>query len=293
MFYRRKILLALLEKFGGRQKRTDFQKLLFLYCQYTQKNYYDFFPYKYGSFSFLVSQDKSVLQKYGYLKKDEDFLLNKNRSTLNNLKGKDQKSLHSFYNIYRAIKGRNLIRHSYLKYPEYTTKSQMLNAILSSSEIDQVQNWWNSDESDLLSSIGYEGLTIDSYLKKLIFNNIKALVDVRRNPISMKYGFSKTRFKNYLEKAGIKYFHIPQLGIPSNLRQNLDNADDYKKLFNYYDSTVLPNKTDQINEIYSILQKYKRVALTCFEKEHQFCHRHRITHYFETNKKNQVTTSHI
>jgi hypothetical protein len=45
MFYRRKILLALLEAFGGSLKRTDCQKLLFLFCQRRGKNYYDFFPY--------------------------------------------------------------------------------------------------------------------------------------------------------------------------------------------------------------------------------------------------------
>jgi hypothetical protein len=53
MYYRRKILLALIEVFGGSLQSTDCEKLLFNFCQQTGKNHYDFFPYKYGPFSFL------------------------------------------------------------------------------------------------------------------------------------------------------------------------------------------------------------------------------------------------
>jgi uncharacterized protein (DUF488 family) len=38
MYYRRKILLALIEVFGGSLKSTDCEKLLFNYCQQTGKN---------------------------------------------------------------------------------------------------------------------------------------------------------------------------------------------------------------------------------------------------------------
>lgn len=51
MFYRQKLLLALIESNGHSIKRTDLQKLLFLFCQETGQNYYDFFPHKYGPFS--------------------------------------------------------------------------------------------------------------------------------------------------------------------------------------------------------------------------------------------------
>ena len=61
MYYRRKVLLALIETFDGALKKTDCQKLLFLFCQYTCKNHYDFSPHKFGSFSYLVYQDKQRL----------------------------------------------------------------------------------------------------------------------------------------------------------------------------------------------------------------------------------------
>lgn len=46
MCYRRKIILALIEVFGGSLPSTDCEKLLFTFCQQTCKNRYDFFPYK-------------------------------------------------------------------------------------------------------------------------------------------------------------------------------------------------------------------------------------------------------
>ncbi len=80
MFIRRKILLALLEACGGELKSTDMEKLLFAYCAESEINYYDFFPYKFGCFSFLSYQDKRVLTKQGFLADDNSFRL-KNRQT--------------------------------------------------------------------------------------------------------------------------------------------------------------------------------------------------------------------
>lgn len=47
MYYRRKIMLAMLELFGGTLDSTDCEKLLFLFCHRTRKKYYDFSPYPY------------------------------------------------------------------------------------------------------------------------------------------------------------------------------------------------------------------------------------------------------
>src|SRR5690349_23142531 len=70
---------------------------------------------------------------------------------------------------------------------------------------------------------------------------IKVLVDVRKNPISMKYGFSKTKLAEYTRIAGITYIHIADLGIPSDLRQDLHNQESYQRLFDVYFTQILPN----------------------------------------------------
>ena len=40
--------------------------------------------------------------------------------------------------------------------------------------------------------------------------------------------------QNYCKNLGIKYVHIPQLGIESDLRKELTDKESYKKLFASY-----------------------------------------------------------
>ncbi|WP_200885350.1 DUF488 family protein [Jejuia pallidilutea] len=64
---------------------------------------------------------------------------------------------------------------------------------------------FRSFENDItLFTIGYEGISLEHYLNKLIRNNIKLLCDVRKNALSMKYGFSKSQLKNACEGVCIK-----------------------------------------------------------------------------------------
>lgn len=96
MYYRRKILLALLEVYGGSLKRTDCEKLLFNFCKTTSKNHYDFFPYKYGPFSFMSYFDKRRLTELGLLKQTDDFQINTGHSYLDELEPVDKRALLNF-----------------------------------------------------------------------------------------------------------------------------------------------------------------------------------------------------
>lgn len=293
MFYRRKILLALIEKFGGELNRTDCQKLLFLFCKRTKLNYYDFFPYKFGGFSFLSYQDKNRLTALDLLKEGDGFLLNTDVSFFDQLKPKDQELLVKFVLDVKNIRGKSLIKESYLNYPQYACRSTILHEVLAETEINQMKFLWNKDEATCVFSIGYEGISIDAYLDKLVSNNVKALIDVRKNPISMKYGFSKGKLSDYLLRAGLSYFHIPDLGIPSELRKDLSSSTDYEKLFNYYNSDILPTKTEAIQDLKSLIYEHKRVALTCFEKHYHSCHRHKITDHLKNSTKSRLKIVHL
>jgi hypothetical protein len=56
MFYRQKVLLGLLETFGGELPGTDFQKYLFLYTRCCEKDHSnEFVPYK---FSYRLADEK-------------------------------------------------------------------------------------------------------------------------------------------------------------------------------------------------------------------------------------------
>jgi len=135
------------------------------------------------------------------------------------------------------------------------------------------------DQTHYLFTIGYEGLSISSFIDKLLANDIRVLIDVRNNPLSRKPGFSKTAFRDHLEGAGIIYQHIPELGVPSALRKNLATKDSYQILFDYYEKEILASNLNYVEKIKTIITQFSRVALTCFEADYHTCHRHKITEY--------------
>jgi len=130
-----------------------------------------------------------------------------------------------------------------------------------------------------LFSIGYQGASIDAYLDKLVENNVAALCDVRKNPISRKYGFSKKRLADHCARLGIEYIHIPQLGIASDARRGLASKADYEALFATYKAD-LRYRQNELERLKSLSARHRRIALTCFERDPAYCHRGvLITHY--------------
>ena len=193
----------------------------------------------------------------------------------------------------KHLRGKKLVRHVYLNYPYFATRSEIAGRVLSPGEQWTVEAHANKESVPVLFTAGYEGLTIDAYIDKLIRNNVAMVVDVRRNPISMKYGFSKTRFSSYLRSAGIKYEHIPQLGIQSSLRKNLETKEDYSRLFETYAKHSLPQREEELLRVRNLLAEHKRIALTCFESDHTSCHRHKITERLEHTKGWGIPIKHI
>lgn len=61
MFYRRKIILALLQLFEGELEKIRLQKLLFLFTQKQEAKTYDFVPYKFGCYSYSVNADLTAM----------------------------------------------------------------------------------------------------------------------------------------------------------------------------------------------------------------------------------------
>ncbi len=293
MFHRRKILLRLLEACGGELNNTDMEKLLFLCCAEQGVNHYDFFPYKFGCFSFLSYQDKRVLTQQGYLENTDRFKLKRSLRKTVALKTEEQEQVREFARRTKHLRGDALVRHVYVHYPHVAIRSEIKEKILSHSELAEVRKHSPTNSEVCLMTIGYEGLTIDAYINKLIEQNVALVVDVRRNPISMKYGFSKTRFQNYLKSAGITYEHIPELGIASSERKNLKTESDYRALFQKYAATALPNRGKELQRISELVRQYRRIALTCFEAEPTSCHRHKITERLAQEKGWTISINHI
>jgi len=252
----------------------NLQKLLFLATRKQDKKSYDFVPYKYGCFSFQANQDLSTMIKLGNVRKAENTWNCLDKTDYKaQLKREDIASINWVHRNYQDFDSENLIQETYRNYPYFAIKSKIAEKVLTPEELERVNAQKRNYDKPMFFTIGYEGISLETYLNKLIINDVKLLVDVRKNSFSMKYGFSKSQLENACEGLDIKYIHIPELGIESEERQALNSLADYKKLFVTYQRTTLKENIVYLEQLRELSYQYKRVAITCFEKEVCMCHR--------------------
>lgn len=274
MYYRRKILLSLIQKFTGQLDKIRLKKLLFLVATKQEKASYHFIPYRFGCYSFQANADLNTLTKYNIVTKTDTYWQKANDiNYFAELKPKDRSAILYVKNQFGKLSRNELIAYTYKKYPYYAIYSSITPDLLTSEEIEKIEQQKQSKQDTILFTIGYEGISIEQYINKLIQNNIKVLCDIRKNPLSMKYGFSKNQLKHACNSIGIKYMHFPELGIESDKRQQLIIQSDYDKLFLSYKANILKNEIEKQNEILKLNKNYKRIALTCFEADINKCHR--------------------
>ena len=289
--YRKKFLLAIIEAFGGSIDSLKFQKYLFLISKCLSKRYYSFIPYHYGCFSFESYNDKRSLINSGHLLENNNkWITHKNNNFLSEINSQDKEYILNIKKKYGRASKQNLLHKIYSEYPYYAINSRIVQKVnLSTKEQKTIASKKPRQTKKCLFTIGYEGRSIDEYLNLLIKNNIKVLCDVRKNPLSRKYGFSKKVLQKNLAQLSIQYFHIPGLGISSHLRKDLETEQDYKKLFSTYKKEILPFGRSDLEHILNYLNNKKRIALTCFEVEPEKCHRHCISSILQKKNHNLIT----
>ena len=281
LYYRQKLLLALIQAFGGSLSGVSLEKYLFLFTRVLVGNKsYDFIPYKKGCFSFQSYADCERLAQIGILQLTKSqWRISNSKDYLSEINIKEK--LLDFADEHKKIKGDDLICKVYREYPYYAIKSQLIErlknkGILSKADIQRINKFKPIQKNHAFFTIGYEGQSFESYLNKLIKNNIRILCDVRKNPLSRKYGFSKGILSKTLKSLGIEYVHIPELGIVSEKRQKLNSQADYDLLFDDYEMSTLKQNQPALRKLYNIFEFYRRVAITCFEADHCMCHRSRV-----------------
>ncbi|MBC8043753.1 MAG: DUF488 domain-containing protein [Rhizobacter sp.] len=274
MFYRRKVILALLQAFGGELEKISLQKLLFLFAVRQEKRVYEFVPHHYGCYSFSAKADMKAMVARESLTETDTHVQKKDRTNfIALLTTADKKILIEIKSQHARKSPQDLMRLTYLAYPYYAVKSKKRGEILNAEEQAEVEKAKPANGRTVLYTIGYEGVSLEAYLNKLIVNDVKLLVDVRNNPLSMKFGFSKTQLQGYCEKVNVEYLHIPEVGIVSKFRKALSTSADYDLLFNRYQATTLQETVSHQERILKILEEKKRIALTCFEANISQCHR--------------------
>lgn len=295
LYNRQKLLISLLEAAGGGLGATDFQKLLFLYTRkWEQKPSFRFVPYHYGCFSFQAHADVQALLSKGLLESGsgDGWILSPKAKAY--LPSDMIRSLRLFLTTTVPERGSELVRRVYREDPRYAARSRILKRVFpNKAERTALLASVAKPTGRCLFTIGYEGDSIDGYLDRLISNDVRLLCDVRKNPLSRKTGFSRKQLSSYCERVGIEYRHMPELGIPGHRRRELHDLADYARLFAEYEREDLPHQNQAIELIGGLLDQYERVALTCFEKEPEYCHRHCVAEAVEQQVENCPPTSHI
>ena len=294
MFYRRKLLLSLLEIFGNELEKIRLQKLLFLLTKKQVKQDYEFVPYKFGCYSFSANADLTAMVKKGLITEtDSSFRKNDNISYFELLRPLDKKLINDTKEFYGSMNSNSLMRHTYINHPFWAIKSLVAKDILTPDLYKRVEDAKPKIKETILYTIGYEGVSLENYFLKLLSNDVKVLIDVRRNPLSMKFGFSKTLLQRYCKALEIEYIHFPEVGIHSNERQELNSQNDYDELFQNYISESLPKTIDTQNLIIDILERKHRIALTCFEANICQCHRKHLAEAIILNPRFKYKMKHI
>lgn len=271
-YKRQRFLLAFIQQINGSVSSTDLQKLVFLHTMKENSDFYEFLPYKFGAYSFQLAEDVDILCKDGYLS-----VKNMRVSTADEYL---QENLFDFGIEFE--RGDNLIRKAYRAYPYYTINSEMIPRLFYGEEAESfiVERQKYNQSIQTLFTIGYEGKSIEAFINILIQNGIKLLCDVRKNPLSRKFGFSKSKLEHITSTVGIKYVSIPDLGIETDKRSSLENSEDYANLFKEYEKT-LPNLEPYLERVYLLLRSNVRIALMCYEKDSDMCHRHVVRDYIK------------
>ena len=295
LYYRRKILLALLEVFGGTLSAIQFQKYLFLFTREQMNKAFSFIPYKYGCFSFQANQDMTTLGTYGYVQENEKGyeLLSMSSDYLAQLDMFDQQVMRSVYDEFSHMTQDELVTYIYVNYPFYAINSTIAGRLLTPEQMQKVVSQRRHKQGKQLFTIGYEGVALEDYIKRLIIEDVHVLCDVRKNAYSQKYGFNKSQLEKACEGAGIRYVHVPDLGIESDKRQDLRSQHDYDVLFAEYDRTVIPQNQQSLRYVYNLIMTDERVALTCFEKDPKQCHRSRVAKALMDMADGQYTLNNI
>ncbi len=243
MYYRRKVVLAILETSPNfSREKVALQNLIFKFCLKKDKaKFYDFIDCEFFSnpFSFLLDKDLELLSAHYKLIEEKNgyWSLIKNENFFKSLTKEDKELVGKLNNV--------------SNYLQNTPKK--------------------NDKDKALFSMGYEGISVDTYFNKLLNKGINLIVDVRKNAFSRKYGFSKKELKKICDRLKISYLHFDYLGIDSSKRKNLATDEDYKKVFASYKENFPTEKAK--NDLLELFKKYSRIMLTCFEKDHNYCHR--------------------
>jgi uncharacterized protein (DUF488 family) len=123
-----------------------------------------------------------------------------------------------------------------------------------------------------LSTIGYEGKTVDEFLSELCEAGVERVIDVRAVAASRRPGFSKSAMAAALKERGIDYLHLRALGTPKPGREaaRKGRIDEMRAIFEVQLETP---EAELAMEQADEAARERHSALLCFEADAGGCHR--------------------
>ncbi|MGH8523645.1 MAG: DUF488 family protein [Gammaproteobacteria bacterium] len=120
-------------------------------------------------------------------------------------------------------------------------------------------------------TIGYSSRSLADFISALKSVEVVTVIDVRQYPVSMyRPEFSKRNLEASLNSAGIAYWHMPELGVPREVRSIAVETGSRNDIWDWYDSNV----TFSLNTFFNVADH--PLALLCVELDPTACHRHRL-----------------
>ena len=165
MFYRRKIILALLQSFDGHLPKISLQKLLFLFTNKQLKPDYNFVPYHFGCYSFSANADLTAMVGHGILSENNaSFTKLDKENYATTLKEVDRKILAEIKMTYGKFSINSLMKLTYLNSPYFAINSVKAKKILTNDQYEKVLKAKPTNNKTTLYTIGYEGISLEEYL---------------------------------------------------------------------------------------------------------------------------------
>ena len=143
---------------------------------------------------------------------------------------------------------------------------------------------WNfhrpSNEADFFT-FGYSGRSLEIILAELDTYDVRTVVDIRNNPVSMyRPEFSKANLRRALQLRGIIYEHKPDFGVPRDIRAKAVTTGSRNVIWEWYDKYVAEAFVGR--NLYRFFNTMEHpVAFMCSEMNPLECHRHRLCLLFE------------
>ena len=137
---------------------------------------------------------------------------------------------------------------------------------------------WNearSTEAAEFFTLGYTGRKLDDLMASLLAAGVRTLIDIRQNPVSMyRPELSRTNLQKTVESKGMQYVHLPELGVPRDVRARAIQSGTRKVIWEWYDEHVAEPYLDNLHHFLNSVEH--PVAMMCVEIDPTECHRHRL-----------------